>query len=164
MFSVSADNAFQYGTNIKTALRIEPERTRAAVLAMIRRVCEFVDAKRTLTTIDDYLLTSEAIFTEHPTLTLEEMRLVAQDMMMGKHGKFYERLKTAEFLEAMRTHETGRAAILERINRAPATRGLREGQKVEYEPQSMADLMRKRSRLLTVSEKEQRQKDRDAKT
>lgn len=133
---------------MRTAVRYAPEKTRAAVLKMVRDLVEFVDAKKTLTSVQDFLLTTEAIITGHPTMTLEEIRLTFQDMMTGKHGKFYERLKTAEVLEACCRHEASRADILERINRGEITRGLREGQQVKFAgPETLAEVIRRRHPL-----------------
>lgn len=156
LLKLTPEQAWKNGTNVRIALKYQPEQTRAAVLSMIKDLVSFVDAKRTLTTLQDFVLTNEAVFEQHPTMKLEELRIVFDDMKMGKHGKFYERLKTAEILEALRTHETQRAELLERLNRAPVTRGLREGQKIDYAgPETMNDLLRKRSRLLPVSERKQ---------
>ena len=71
---------------------------------MIREVVDFVEAKRTLQSVQDYLLTAEAIIQNHPTCTLEEIKLVSQRMMLGQYGKFYERLKTGEFLDCLCKH------------------------------------------------------------
>ena len=69
-------------------------------------------------------------------------------MMLGQFGKFYERMKTAEFLQCLTKHEAERAPLLERINSAPPARGLREGQKlIPHEPETLLDVIKKRNPL-----------------
>tara|TARA_R100001163_G_C5055794_1_gene192223 strand:+ start:529 stop:891 length:363 start_codon:yes stop_codon:yes gene_type:complete len=109
-------------------------------------LCQFVDAKRTLTTDEDIIYTVEAIIEGYPILTIEEFRLICDRMKRGMYGKFYERLKLAEIEEAIRDYEGNqRARVLEEMHTYKSIeRGLKEGQKVNYKPQSMADLKRKR--------------------
>lgn len=145
---LTPEEAFRDGTNIRTALRIEPQQTRAALLKLVTDLVKFVDAKRTLESIDDYLFTVECIIESHPTMTLEEVKLVTQGIKKGQYGKMYERLKTQEILDACRKLESDRAEILERIHRGPITRGLREGQHITpKEPETLLDVMKKRNPL-----------------
>ena len=117
-----------------------------AVIRMVKDVVDFIEAKRTLTSVEDITFTAEAIIQGHPTLKLEELALCCRDMKLGRFGKYYERLKTAEFTEALCQVETERVAILERNNLAPASRGLREGQHVvPHEPETLLDVIKRRS-------------------
>lgn len=141
--------AWDEGTNIRVAIRCEPEQTRAAIVTLIKNTCDFIDAKKTLRGIDDIILTAQAIEHNHPTLKLEELALVTRDMKAGKFGKFYERLKTAEFLDCICQHEARRAEHLERTHtRHSITRGLREGQKViPHETETLAQVIARRHPL-----------------
>lgn len=146
---MTPSEAWDEGTNIRTAIRHAPEETRAALIRMVKDTVEFIDAKKTLTTVSDYILTTQTIEDEFPTLKLEELRIVCRDLKTGKHGKLYERLKTAEFVEAIRTFEGTRAEHLERIHtRHTVTRGLREGQTlIPHEPETLLDVIRRRNPL-----------------
>jgi hypothetical protein len=138
--------AFKEGLNVRKALRIQPKQTKQILCALLMDLCQFVDAKRTLTTDDDIIYTVEAIIEGYPILTIEEFRLICDKMKRGHYGKFYERLKLAEIEEAIRHYEGNqRAKVLEDMHTYKSIeRGLKEGEKVKYEPQSMADLKRKR--------------------
>lgn len=146
---MTPEEAWDKGTNIRTAIRYQPEQTRAAVIRMIKNVADFIDAKKTLRGVEDILLTAQAIETQHPTIKLEELRLVFQGMMTGEYGKFYERLKTPEFLDAIATFEGKRADHLERIHtRQSVTRGLRPGQKlIPHKPETLMEVMNRRNPL-----------------
>jgi hypothetical protein len=125
------------------------------MLAIIKDVVDFVDAKKTLRGVEDVVLTAQAIEQQHPSLTLEELRLACQQMKTGQFGKFYERLKTAEILDALCTFEAKRADHLERKHTAQSvTRGLRPGQKlVPHEPETLTQVMRRRNPLHHVGKK-----------
>lgn len=116
------------------------------VIRMVKDVVDFIEAKRTLTSVEDITFTAEAIIQGHPTLKLEELAMCCRDMKMGRFGKYYERLKTAEFTDALCQVEGERAAILERNNQPPPTRGLREGQAlIPHEPETLLDVIKRRS-------------------
>lgn len=138
--------AFKKGLNVRKALRVQPQQTKRMLCAFVMDLCQFVDAKRTLTTDEDIIYTVEAIIEGYPILTIEEFRLICDRMKRGMYGKFYERLKLAEIEEAIRDYEGNqRAKVLEDMHTYKSIeRGLKEGQKVNYNPQSMADLKRKR--------------------
>ena len=99
-----------------------PEETRAAVISMIKKTVDFIDAKKTLHSFEDVALCAEMIFEVFPVLKLEELKLICQRMMTGYYGKYYERLKIQEFRECLIKHEEERAPILERMNKE-ITRG-----------------------------------------
>lgn len=145
LFKATNEQAWEEGTNIRTALRIQPEATRGAVISMIKSVCDFVEAKKTLQSLEDFALCAETIFDIFPTLKLEELRLVCDRMKTGYYGKYFERLKIQEFRECIIKHEEERAPILERIN-SHITRGA-DTDRITFEPQSMAELRRKRDPL-----------------
>jgi hypothetical protein len=138
--------AFKEGLNVRKALRVQPQQTKQILCALVMDLCQFVDAKRTLTTDEDIIYTVEAIIEGYPILTIEEFRLICDKMKRGQYGKFYERLKLAEIEEAIKHYEGNqRAKVLEDMHTYKSIeRGLKEGQKVNYQPQSMADLKRKR--------------------
>ena len=64
-----------------------------------------VDANKTLRTDEEFKFACRAIIEEHPSLRLEEIAIAFDYIRMGKFGKLYERLKTAEILEALRRYE-----------------------------------------------------------
>lgn len=143
--------AFTNGVNIRTALREQPQQTRGALVNMIGDLCRFIDAKRTLTTDSDIAFTVETIIDKYPALKLEEFRLICDGLKRGEYGKFYERLKLAEIEEAIKQYEgSTKAEVLEKLHQhKEVMRGTQDGQKVSYEPQSMADVQRLRWNEIT---------------
>lgn len=106
--------AWHNGTNILKAIRIHPEMCRGWIMAQVGKLCKDLDAKKTLSTDEELLFTCRAIIAEHPTLKLEEIAVCFDMIRMGKFGKLYERLKTAEILECLRQYEGDtRAEIME---------------------------------------------------
>lgn len=134
-------------------MRLQPAETTAALVAMVATTCKAVDAKRTLSTAEELTYCVDMILEQHPTLTLQELKLCCEGIINGtltdfngKPVKLYERLKVSEFLECFRYYEGGeRTRMLEHINRAPVTRGADNPHLNQFQPQSMADLIRKRN-------------------
>src|SRR5210317_1272 len=114
LFKYTPEECWDQGTNIKTARRVMPEETRAAVISMIKTTVDSIDAKKTLSSFEDIALCAEMIFEIFPVLKLEELKLICQRMITGHYGKYYERLKIAEFRECITKHEEESAPILER--------------------------------------------------
>lgn len=146
IFKVSHEQSFTAGTSLQTAVRYQPEETRMAVVRLITETVRFIDAKKTLTTPEEVLFTADAILSNNPTTTIEELRLTCDRMKAGQFGKFYERLKTAEFLDCLNQTEAARCDFLERRHQQQAVPDRTfDPAKITYQPQSMADLMRKRN-------------------
>jgi len=122
LFKYTPTEAWTQGTNIRTSLRVMPEETRAAVISMIKKTVDFVDAKKTLHSFEDIALCAEMVFEIFPVLKLEEFRLICDRMKTGYYGNFYERLKVQEFRDCITKHEEERAPLLERLNKE-ITRG-----------------------------------------
>lgn len=117
-----------------------------AVVRAVAETVEFIDAKKTLSTPEQIIFTAEAILRNNPSTTLEELRLTLDGMKTGKYGKFYERLKTQEFLDCLNRNEADRAEILERINEErKVTRGADDPNNITYQPKTIEDLRRERN-------------------
>lgn len=109
--------AWHGGTNIGEAVRLYPALSRGWIMAQVGQLCKDVDAKKTLSTDEELKFTCRAILSEHPTLKMEELVVCFDMIRMGKFGKLYERLKSAEILECLRQYEGEiRAQILEDAN------------------------------------------------
>lgn len=146
IYKATPEAAFTEGTSLQTALRHQPEQTRMTVVRLITDTVKFIDAKKTLDTPEAVLFTADAILSNNPTTTVEELRLTCDRMKAGHFGKFYERLKTAEFIECLNQTEAARCDFLERRHqRTSATERTYDPAKITWEPQSMADLVRKRN-------------------
>lgn len=74
---------------------------------MVHRVA----AKTTVEDEIEYVEIAREIYRNFPTLRIEEMEEVFNGMIFGKYGKYYERLKAAEFMEAFRQHEASEERV-----------------------------------------------------
>lgn len=122
MLAVDHSTAFFQGTNVRTALRIQPEETRMALVKMVADLVQWVDAKKTLNSTEEITFTVEAILQQLPAMTLEEIRMAFDQIKMGKF-KLYERLKTAEILDCLMKVDAARADLLERRHQYEAHQG-----------------------------------------
>lgn len=146
---MTAAMAWKEGTNLQTALRYDPERSRAEIVRMIKGVVDFIDAKKTLRSVEEIILCAEMLIEEFPAVRLEEFRIVCDRMKAGHFGNYYERLQIREFREALIKIEEERAEMMEREHRQRPeilTRGAEDPSKIVFKPQSMADLRRKAAR------------------
>lgn len=111
--SFTPSEAWNRGTNLKAATK--HQEVRMWLMVEVGKLIKDVDAKKTIDTDESLAFTCRAILEEHPTLKMEELVIIFNDIRMGKFGKLYERLKTAEILECIRQYEGDtRAEIMER--------------------------------------------------
>lgn len=110
--------AFKDGTNIRKAMRLAPDRTRAWMVREVGRLIKFVDATKTISDHEELIETCRALIEEMPAMTLEEFALVFEGIKRDKFGPMYGRLKLGELLSCCRQWEGQRAEmILERDHR-----------------------------------------------
>ena len=116
--NLTPQNAWEEGTNIRTALRLHPQATRAWFLAELGKLIKFVDATKTIQDDEEMKETARALMEEHPAFKLEEFKLVFEGIKRDKFGPMYGRLKLGELLQCCRKWEEMRAErILERQHR-----------------------------------------------
>ena len=101
---LTPDQAVANGTMLSEIARHYPDQTRLYIAGEIWRVVQKVQAKTTLD-INDVPMVVTQIMREHPTLRVEELPGVFDGMIFGKYGKYYERLKEAEIMDAFRQYE-----------------------------------------------------------
>jgi hypothetical protein len=103
------------GTNVQTAMRIQPEATRAAMIAMLVNCCKFIDANKTMSRAEEFEMTLNELLKGFPCFTIEDWRLCTYNMAKEAYGPYYERLKLAQFVECFRKYEQQRAPIVDTI-------------------------------------------------
>ena len=112
---ITPNEAWEHGTNLKRAVRLHPTEVRAWLYAEVAKLCKDIDANKTLGSDEELQFTCRAILDDFPAVKMEEIRAAFDMIRMGKFGKLYERLKTAEILDALRRYEGEvRVEILER--------------------------------------------------
>lgn len=132
--------AWDEGTNIKVALSVAPEIVRAWIVAEVGRLIKDMNCKTTIGTDEELMFCCRAIIDDHPTLRLEEIKIIFDWVRKGKFGKLFERLKTAEILGFIENYcgET-RAQILEDRVRAEKDKILERNEEV-LEPLGLTDI------------------------
>ena len=134
------------GTNIGTALKYQPIATRQLLLAGIKNVCDFLDFKKRLSTDEDYIFCFETLVSEFPAMTLEDWVIILGRIKMEYYGEYYERLKVGEFRKAFLKHDSDRQPYVEQMNTEHRViRGAVNPTHITFQPQSMADIRRKRN-------------------
>ena len=125
--NLTPQNAWEEGTNIRRALRLQPHAVRAWFLAELGKLIKFVDATKTIQDDEEMKETARALIEEFPAFKLEEFKLVFEGIKRDKFGPMYGRLKLGELMTCCRKWEEMRAErILERKHRPeydPYTRG-----------------------------------------
>jgi len=102
---VKPREAWTEGTNIRLAVKHNPEIVRGWIMAEVGRLIKDVDANKTISSDEELQFCCRSILDEHPTLKLEELRACFNMVRQGKFGKLFERLKSAEILEFLRQYE-----------------------------------------------------------
>ena len=121
--------AWLEGLNIKAAYKAAPLQVMAALSAMIRATCEYLDANKTIQGADQLAEVTRFLIDQFPAMKLQEWALINYRIRMGyyeRYGsqyKLYERLKGNEFARFARKHEEERAPLLEELHRPPPSRG-----------------------------------------
>ena len=103
--SLTPLTAWREGTNLRKAERMHPIEVRAWLYREVAKLCKDIDANKTLSTDEQLQFTCRAIIDDFPAIKLEEVRVAFDMLRMGKFGKLYERLKTAEIIESLRRFE-----------------------------------------------------------
>ena len=133
--NLTVHQAFE-GTNIRRALREQPEKVRAAIFDQVAKLCAYIDAKKGLTTVEEYAEVAEELVSRFANFTLEDFKLVFQRM---KAGQYYERLKMGEFVAAFETYDLDKCEVA--TKRAP--------DKKHHEPERPLGDTRKLADLIT---------------
>ena len=105
--SLTVYEAFE-GTNIRRALKVQPEDTRAAIIDAVMKISAYIDAKKTLTSIPEFIEVAEELMDRFQNFTLEDFRLCLQRM---KSGQYYERLKMAEYVAAFQAYDLEKCEV-----------------------------------------------------
>lgn len=108
--------AWTNGTNIRTAMRLQPGAVSVWLAGRIAQTCQLVDAGTTIRDDSELTLVVDALVEEFPAMKLEEWDILLTEVARGKF-KLFNRLKLPEFMECARDWENRRCEILERLHR-----------------------------------------------
>lgn len=134
-------NAWEEGTNIRRALRLHPQATRAWFLSELGKLIKFVDATKTIQDDEEMKETARALMEEFPAMKLEEWSIIFSDIKRDKFGPMYGRLKLGEIMTCARKWEEMRAErILERQHRP------------EYDPHTRSSVGQPKRKAILLTE------------
>jgi hypothetical protein len=116
---VTIETAFK-GTNVRTALKLDEQATRAALIAMLAKCVRSYDANKTLTEGDEYKMVLDELVKGFPAFTIEDWRLCLYMIAKESFGRFYERLKLAQFVECFTKYDQLRNPVVKKIRQDEA--------------------------------------------
>lgn len=123
---------FKEGTNMRAAKNTDFKALKFILIRELSDLLDFVDANKTLSTAEEIAFTVTAIIEDYPAMTVEEVILVFSRIKKGEYGKYYERFKTPEILEAIRLYESeDRAEMLEKHNQRYKQEEMKKPEKEE---------------------------------
>lgn len=115
--SLTPAKAWDEGTNIRKALRLQPQETWLWVNLEITKVVKDLSAGNSMYDSEMLADATDAVLEEFPALKLEEIALVCDYIRRGKLlPKLYGNFRTRELLEAFRLYEGQRAEHLEALH------------------------------------------------
>lgn len=104
---------------------------REFIVREIVRASGIIAANKSFSSDEEMELCVDSLITENPQLKIEEIRTVFDNIIKGKYGKFYERFKVAEVMEAFRQYQAeDRALALEQRQREHLRKSEEEQQEI----------------------------------
>ena len=134
--SLTVASSWEGGTNILTALRIDPKTVRGWLALEVTKLIKSVGANNTLQDTDEVIDLCDAIIDEFPALKMEEIAYVFRQIKRGKIlPKLYGSFKMREFMDAFREYEgSERADYLERKHHIDDRHERTSGTREEWRP------------------------------
>ena len=108
------------------------------------KVVNFIDAKKSLDA-DGVIFTSECLIDERKDWSVEEYALVFKKIKKGEFGKYFERFKTPEVLEAFSKYEEQRCDEREKFRKEEYT-------EAKFEPHEEVKILYKPKKQLTLQD------------
>ena len=135
-------NSFRSTNTVNKLQRTHPEQLYAFVAAELLKVVNFIDAKKTLD-LEGVTFTAECLIDERKDWSVEEYALVFKKIKKGDFGKYFERFKTPEVLEAFSKYEEQRCDEREKFRKE-------EYSEAKFEPHEDVKILYKPKKQLTL--------------
>ena len=110
---ISPSDAWNNGSNVKTALRYEPKVTHITLMSMLKDAIDYLDYNKTITGTQNFIDAVDYLVDTFPAMKLEEWRIIMTRLKAGHYGKMYERMKLPEIVEVFKLYEGERAEMME---------------------------------------------------
>jgi hypothetical protein len=112
--NISLADAWDFGTNVRSAFKNEPKMTHIALTALLKDAVDYLDMNKSFRHEGDYIDAVTYLIEWFPAMKLEEWKVICQRLKAGYYGKMYERLKLPELVEIFQQHEGERAEYMEK--------------------------------------------------
>lgn len=146
LFLKKPSELFKNGTNIRRAKNQDHKSLKLILIKELNDLLEFVDANKTISTAEELTFTVTSIIEDYPAMTVEEILLVFSRIKKGQYGKYYERFKTPEILEAIKSYESEeRPQILKEHNQRFKQEEMRQ-----LKPDEIVDENKNTDKFLTI--------------
>lgn len=120
--------AWQQGTNVRTAMKCDEVTTFAALYAITKDMLDYLEMNKTLRTQEEIQHAVSVLLNEFPAYKLEEWKIVMDRFKAGYYGNMFERLKLPELRDAFLKFADERSIMMEN--------NYHETKKIEPEPLS----------------------------
>ncbi len=114
MTALTASDAWNHGSNVRSAMRYEPKMTHVALMALLKDAIDYLDFNKTITGTQNFIDAVNYLIETFPVMKIEEWKVIMTRLKAGKYGKMYERLKLPEIVEIFQQYEGERAEMMER--------------------------------------------------
>ena len=105
--------AWAEGTNVLASFRLNPARTEATLLILLKDTLNYLDCSKTIKADRDLLDAVHHLRDEFPAMKLEEWHIICHRLKTGEYPVQYERLKLPELVAIFRQYEGERAEVRE---------------------------------------------------
>ena len=105
--------AWAEGTNVLASFRINPARTEATLLILLKDTLNYLECSKTIKADRDLLDAVHHLRDEFPAMKLEEWHIICHRLKTGEYPVQYERLKLPELVAIFRQYEGERAEVRE---------------------------------------------------
>jgi hypothetical protein len=105
--------AWAEGTNVLSAFRVQPARTEATLILLLKETLNYLDYNKSITADRDILDAVHHLRDTFPAMKLEEWAIIMQRLKTGEYRPGYERLKLPELCDIFQQYEGERAAVRE---------------------------------------------------
>jgi hypothetical protein len=110
---LTPEKAWANGTNVLAAFRVQPARTEATLILLLKETLTYLDYSRSITADRDILDAVHHLRDTFPAMKLEEWAIIMHRLKTGEYRPGYERLKLPELVDIFQQYEGERAAVRE---------------------------------------------------
>lgn len=110
---MTPQKAWSEGTNVLASFRLNPAKTEATLLILLKDTLTYLDCNKSITADRDLIDAVAFLRDEFPAMKLEEWHIIMHRLKTGQYAVKYERLKLPELVDIFRQYEGERAEMRE---------------------------------------------------